>query len=271
MAHNGHAALRGLLRELHRAGPPGVPGVRGRSKPHSQFIDAEHAIGSAARLPAGPAARDGRRPGQLVQGQRGSDIYDFVTDQFTIEKSDFNTGSFAAELGFSVTPRLDIIGRHGFQRHEHSRPTIATEEDNCRTESLPIQQITELEQMNLSASAKFSLLPRGRSDQPPGVDPEHVCPVCRRRRRLRQIQLPPERRFRRLRRSPHLHRHVPSEGWTPTFHVLGGTDIQVYAPPDAVVRSAILVAARRPGQDFIDFEPIDLGGFRFGAGIHFAF
>ena len=24
-------------------------------------------------------------------------------------------------------------------------------------------------------------------------------------------------------------------------------------------------------QDFIDFEPIDLGGFRFGAGIHFAF
>ena len=24
-------------------------------------------------------------------------------------------------------------------------------------------------------------------------------------------------------------------------------------------------------QDFIDFEPIDLGGFRFGAGIHLAF
>ncbi|MEY4095240.1 MAG: hypothetical protein RLZZ53_2439, partial [Acidobacteriota bacterium] len=25
------------------------------------------------------------------------------------------------------------------------------------------------------------------------------------------------------------------------------------------------------GNDFLDFEPIDLGGFRFGAGIHLAF
>ena len=39
-----------------------------------------------------------------------SDIFDFVTDVLAIDKSDFNTGSFGAEVGVNVTPRLDIIG-----------------------------------------------------------------------------------------------------------------------------------------------------------------
>ena len=60
-----------------------------------------------------------------------------------------------------------------------------------------------------------------------------------------------------------------SEGWAPIFHVLGGTDIQV-------MRHLLLsFEARYSWQhadldsDFIDFEPIDLGGLPFRRGHSF--
>ncbi len=56
--------------------------------------------------------------GSMLVASANSDIYDFVTDVLAIEKSDFNTGSFAAELGISVTPRLDIIGTMDLERDE---------------------------------------------------------------------------------------------------------------------------------------------------------
>jgi hypothetical protein len=62
-----------------------------------------------------------------------------------------------------------------------------------------------------------------------------------------------------------------SEGWAPTYHVLGGTDIRVMRRPVAVVRRTLFVQQADLDVDFVDFAPIDLGGFRFGAGIHFAF
>ena len=37
--------------------------------------------------------------GSWFKAAAGSDIYDFVTDQFTLDKSDFNTGSFTADAG----------------------------------------------------------------------------------------------------------------------------------------------------------------------------
>ena len=62
-----------------------------------------------------------------------------------------------------------------------------------------------------------------------------------------------------------------SEGWAPSAHVFGGTDIQVYKRLYLSLEGRYTWQHADLDQDFIDFEPMDLGGFRFGAGIHFVF
>ena len=209
--------------------------------------------------------------GSMLVASADSDIFDFVTDVLAIEKSDFNTGSFArgdrlsaSRRGSTSSATMRLNGMNHASRLSRLARTIA---------ALPIQQTTELKQMNLTVSAKFAVLPRGRADQPPGLDPAHVRAVCRRRRRLRPLQVPAERRLRRLRqRQSRLQRHASRRrGWAPTSHVLGGTDIQVYRHLMLSLEGRYSWQHATLDQDFIDFEPIDLGGFRFGAGIHFAF
>ena len=142
----------------------------------------------------------------------------------------------------------------------------------CERHRVPIQQATELEQMNLTASVKFSLLPRGRHISRLAWIPRTFVPYVGAGGGYGTLHVPPERRLRRLRRwQPHFHGHVPSEGWAPIVHVLGGTDIQVYDHLMLSLEGRYTWQNADLDQDFIDFEPIDLGGFRFGAGIHFVF
>ena len=209
--------------------------------------------------------------GSFFKASAGSDIYDFVTDQFTIDKSDFNTGSFTAELGVSVTPRFDITASmdlNGLSRPSEDRDE---EEQLPNGSRIPIQQVTELEQMNFVASAKFLLLPRGRSVSRLAWIPNTFVPYVGAGGGYGKYTFRQNGDF-----VDFVDHHIftdtfRSEGWSPIFHVLGGTDIQVMR------RLVLSFEGRYSWQqsdldsDFIDFAPIDLGGFRFGAGVHFAF
>ena len=84
--------------------------------------------------------------GSMVVASANSDIYDFVTDILAIEKSDFNTGSFAAEFGYSLSPRVDIIGTWDINGMDH----LSDYRDWQDNRGLPIQQSTELSQMTLT-------------------------------------------------------------------------------------------------------------------------
>ena len=69
----------------------------------------------------------------------------------------------------------------------------------------------------------------------------------------------------------HLYRHFRSEGWAPSAHAFGGADIQVYKRLYLSLEGRFTWVHADLGRDFIDFEPMDLGGFRFGAGLNFVF
>ena len=47
--------------------------------------------------------------GNWLMSSAGSDIFDFVTEHLSIEKSDFNAATFAMDTAFSLTPHLDIV------------------------------------------------------------------------------------------------------------------------------------------------------------------
>ena len=211
-----------------------------------------------------PRASIGAR-GSFMKASANSDIFDFVTEQLAIEKADFNTGSFGLEAAFSLSPRFDIVGAMT-QWHE-PRLRLPLVRDNL---GLPIEQTTELSQLNLTLSAKFSLLPRGRAIS--------RLAGFRARSSLRgagggygRYEFRQNGDFVDFTDNRVFSDTFISDGWSPTAHVLGGTDIQVMRHLMLSFEARYSWQHADLSQDFIDFEPIDLGGFRFGAGIHFAF
>jgi opacity protein-like surface antigen len=209
--------------------------------------------------------------GSLFVASANSDIFDFVTDQLLLEKSDFNTGSFGAEIAISVTPRLEIVG--AFDMNGVNKNTEDRDEEELLPNGtrVPIQSVTQLEQKNFTASAKFSLMPRGRSVSRLAWIPNTFVPYVGAGAGYGKYDFRQNGDF-----ADFVDHHIftdsfRSDGWAPTFHVLGGTDIRVARHLLLSLEGKYSWSQADLGQDFIDFEPIDLGGFRFGAGIHFAF
>jgi opacity protein-like surface antigen len=217
-----------------------------------------------------PRATLGVRGNWLIASAR-SDVFDFITEQLTVNKSDFNTGSFAAEAGYLVSPRLTIVA--GMDLNAMNQQSTDRNDDELlpNGSKVPISQATELHQMNFTASAKFALLPRGRSVSRLAWIPRTFVPYVGVGAGYGSYELRQNGDF-----VDDTNKHIftdtlTSKGWAPTAHILGGTDIQVS-------RHLILSLEGRYSwqhadltTDFSNFQPIDLGGIRFGAGIHLAY
>ena len=213
-----------------------------------------------------PRASVGIR-GSWVKASAGSDIFDFVTENLAIDKSDFNTGSFGAEVAISVTPQIDIVGAMDLNGMSHPSDYRLLEDNR----GLPIEQTTELNQLNLTVSAKFALLPRGRNVSRLAWIPRTFVPYVGAGAGYGHYEFRQDGDF-----VDYADNHVfsdtfRSDGWSPTVHVLGGTDIRVYRHMILSFEGKYSWQHADLDNDFIDFDPIDLGGFRFGAGIHFVF
>lgn len=214
-----------------------------------------------------PRGTIGARGSMLVASAK-SDLFDFVTDTLAIEKADFNTGSFAAEIGYSLTPRFDLLATMDLNGMNHASDYRDWEDNR----GLPIQQTTELTQLNFTVSGKFSLLPRGRAISRLAWIPRTFIPYVGAGGGYGRYEFRQNGDFVDFDNNNRVFSDTfTSGGWAPTFHVLGGTDIQVYRHLMLSLDARYSWQKATLSQDFIDFEPIDLGGFRFGAGIHFAF
>jgi len=209
--------------------------------------------------------------GSWFMPSAGSDFYDTVTDTLTLEKSSFHTGTFTFEGGFNVTPRFEITAGLDFNSVHAPSEDRENEELLPNGSRVPIQQVTELTERNFTASAKFLLIPRGQSVSKLAWIPNTFVPYVGAGGGIGRYSLRQNGDF-----VDYTDNHIftdtfQSEGWTPLVQVFGGTDVQV-------ARHLILSFEGRYtwqhgdlGLDFVNFDPIDLGGLRFGAGIHFAF
>jgi len=217
-----------------------------------------------------PRATLGVRGNWLV-ASANSDIFEFITEQLTVNKSDFNTGSFAAEAGYLVSPRLSIVASWDLNQMNQESTDRNDDELLPNGSRVPIHQSTQLHQMNFTASAKFALLPRGRAISRLAWIPRTFVPYVGAGAGYGSYELRQNGDF-----VDDTNKHIftdtlNSKGWAPTAHVLGGTDIQV-------ARHLLLSLEGRYSwqhadlqTDFSNFQPIDLGGFRFGAGVHLAY
>jgi hypothetical protein len=204
-----------------------------------------------------------------VFARAGSDLFDFIQNQLTIDKGDFDAPAVAIDAGFAVSPRVDVLV--GFE-FSNARTSSEYREfvDNNRQ---PITQDTELREANVSGSVRIALTPRGRSVGRLAWIPRRATPYLgagggylwyRFRQQGDFVDVFNPRR-------PVFRDTLTSEGWTPSAHVFGGVDIRLYRRLFAAVEGRYLWASAQLERSFEGFDPIDLAGARFATGINVLF
>jgi hypothetical protein len=206
--------------------------------------------------------------GSWVFARAGSDLFDFVTDQLTLETGDFNAPAIGSELGIAITPRLEALAGVEMsstpQRPSEYRRFI---DNNAE----PITQETKLKTVSVTGSLKFSLTPRGRPISRLAWIPSGLTPYVGAgggAMRYVFLQRGDFVDFVDLSVFPDV---FQSQGWAPSAHVFAGVDVQVYRRLFMQLEGRYTWAKGTLSRDFIDFDPIDLAGFRTTAGVSVLF
>ena len=200
-----------------------------------------------------------------LSSRSGSDWYDFVTDQLTLERKNFNGPGFGTDVSITLKPRLDLM--IGF---DYSQSTTASEYrryvDNNR---LPIEQTTKLRNANISGGLKLALTERGRGVGRLAWVPRKVVPFVGAGGGAMWFEVQQNGDFVDYQDLSVFTDVFESNGWSPSAHVLGGVDVRVLRRAYVTVDARYVWASGDLGADWIGFDPIDLSGFRASVGFNF--
>jgi hypothetical protein len=206
--------------------------------------------------------------GSWIFARAGSDLFDFVTDQLTLESGDFNAAAIGSELGILITPRLEALAGVDMSSTPYRASEYRRFIDN---NAQPITQETKLKTVSVTGSLKLSLTSRGRSVSRLAWIPSGLIPYVGAgggAMRYEFLQRGDFVDFVDLSVFPDI---FHSRGWAPSAHAFGGVDLQVYRRLFMQLEGRYTWAKGTLGRDFIDFDPIDLAGFRTTAGVSVLF
>jgi opacity protein-like surface antigen len=96
--------------------------------------------------------------GGYARPTAGSDVFDDVTSQLSLDKSDFGSLSVGADVAFGITERLDLTLDAGYSRSNRKSDF----RDFIDNNNLPIEQTTSFERIPLTANLKFNLASPGQ-------------------------------------------------------------------------------------------------------------
>jgi hypothetical protein len=205
--------------------------------------------------------------GSWVLGRASSDFYDFVTDQLTLNKSDFNRPTIGTEGAVTISRRFDIV--FGL---DYGQSTTNSEYrrlvDNNR---LPIEQTTVLRDTQIMAGLKYALVERGRPVSRLAWVPKSLVPFVGAGAGAMYFQLRQAGDFVDYIDSSVFPDVFEASGWAPTAHVFGGVDYRMLRRLYLNLEGRYIWASGDLGRTWVGFDRIDLAGFRMAAGINLIF
>lgn len=239
------------------------------------------AVGAlTALLPAALSAQDDadflfRRPvvsltlrGGYAVPQSGSEIFEFTTEQLTVDAEDFNAFSLGGEIAWRATERVDVALSVDYARSE----TASEFNDWVDLEDNPITQTTTFWRAPVMLSVKGYLFERGRSiSRFAWVPTASWSPYVGVGGGWTAYGFEQQGDFVDVVDLDIFRDHFVSEGSAPTAHVLGGATFSLGRRWALTAEGRYAWASADLDADFVDFEPIDLGGFQGTVGISLRF
>jgi hypothetical protein len=205
--------------------------------------------------------------GSWLFSRNGSDWYDFVTDQLTLDSKDFNAPGFGMDVNVPLNSRLDVQFSFDISRSS----ALSEYRDWLDNNRLPIEQTTTLNEINFGGNIRYALMDRGRQVSRLAWVPRRVVPFVGAGAGALMYDLQQTGDFVDFVDLSVFGDTFVSRGWTPSAQVFGGVDVRVFKRVYATVDGRYLWAADDLGRDWIDFDPIDLTGFRLSGGVNFIF
>jgi hypothetical protein len=205
--------------------------------------------------------------GGLNAPSADSDIYEFVTDELTIERGDFRAPLISFDLAYRINEHLAAVV--GF---EYSRAEIQSESrDYVDMDDMPILQETKLSQLPLTGSLKFYLFPKGREISQYAWVPNSFLPFVGGGGGFVWYRFAQVGDFVDYTDLSIFFEQFNSEGWAPTAHVFGGVDIKLIPRVFFTFEMRYSWADAELSGSFVDFDPIDLAGLRASFGVDLLF
>jgi opacity protein-like surface antigen len=213
-----------------------------------------------------PRVGIGGRVGWLF-ARADSDVFDFVTEQLTIDRSDFDTPTFGADVDVALTRRASLVFAVDLSSASHR----SEYRDFVDNERLPINQTTRLRELNLSAGFKMALTPRGREIGSRAWIPAVVTPYVGAGAGALHYEFEQEGDFVDFVDFSVFPDTFRSNGWAPSAHVFGGVDVRAWKRLYVTAEARYLWSKADLEDDFLGFEPIDLSGAAISGGIRYMF
>ncbi len=191
-------------------------------------------------------------------------IFDFVTEQLTLEKGDFRAASIGGEAAFRIIPRLDaVVGVDYLSRTSPSEVRAFSDENDN-----PITQETRLMQLPITASLRFYLTPKGESVGQYAWVPARFAPYLGAGGGATWYRFSQTGEFVDEQTLVIFEDDFRSAGWGSVFLAYGGVEFNISRRMFADFQIRYSWADAKLGRDFRGFDPIDLAGLRAIGGFH---
>jgi len=197
----------------------------------------------------------------------GSEIYDFVTDELTVNKSDFSSMVVGGSFGVRVTSRVEVsLDLSYANSNTPSEDRLYVDQDD-----LPIEQSTRLSRMPVTGTVKAFLWDRGRRISNLAWVPGKWSPF---------VGVGGGRVYYNFRQSGDFVDYETLEIFSDTFrskgnagifHVLAGAEWSLNPHFYVTGEGRYSWAEAEMDSDFVGFDPIDLSGFQGTVGLALRF
>ena len=221
-----------------------------------------------------PVAALGVRVGPMMYSGRG-DVFDFITDSLTLDRSDFRAPTFGAELVLMPSSRVDfVLGFMWSQTEANSEYVNWVEEPqngdpNDPTDDLPIKQTTRMRTFPVTATLRYLLLPRGRRISQLAWLPRRTIPYVGAGGGVTWFLFEQHGDFVDVRDNSIFTDDLETSGEQATFHGLVGVDHWFTSRLGLNAEARYTYGSAQPNRSFEVYDNLDVGGFQATLGLSF--
>ncbi|MFL5606975.1 MAG: hypothetical protein ACJ8AD_11060, partial [Gemmatimonadaceae bacterium] len=152
----------------------------------------------------------------------GSDLFDEVTSNLSLNKSDFSGPTIGGELAVTLSPRLDLA-----LQVDYAGTSKGSEYRHFDESGVPIRQTTTFKRVPVTANLRAYLLPRGREIGKLAWIPASVVPWIGAGGGVMWYQFKQQGDFVDLSNLNIYADSFDSNGWAPTLQGMGGVDVNL--------------------------------------------
>jgi hypothetical protein len=196
-----------------------------------------------------------------------SGVFDMITRELTLEKSDFRAWDFGIDVGFNIHKRIDLVFNLDYSKSSKNSEF----RDYVDLDGLPITQKTSYSQLPLTVGIKFLLLPRGRQVGQYTWLPNRIVPFLSGGAGMLWYEFKQHGDFVDYSTLDIFPAVLESSSSVPSIYLGCGIDYNIFKSAYLTLDFKYSWADDDLDRDFVGFDPIDLSGIRLTTGIQWRF